>query len=95
MAFVRMVSDEEATGQVKEDLDFIGYSYSNALWNNEFYMPAQDIYRASSIVPPWLHLIAEMNGLLTENGAHYCFSDGTVPRLAVGFAVARFNGCFH
>ena len=94
MGYIRMISEEEATGAVAEDYEFIAYSYGNALAGGNP-LPVAAMYRASSIVPPWLRFIADQNRLLTEDGKHYLDSDAAVPRLTVCFAVAMYSSCFH
>jgi len=94
MAYVRMIDEGEATAQVAEDYRSISDSYTHTVFEGNRF-PVPEIYRVSSIIPPYLRFMALQNRLLTDNGQHYCESDGTVPRLMVLFATATFSSCFH
>ena len=53
MAFVRIVNEDEARGQVAEDYEFLSGSYSGM---GRTGTPTPQVYRTSSIVPAYFQL---------------------------------------
>lgn len=94
MTHIRLITEDEATGQVADDYEFISGVYSRG--DAERRTPIADVFRASSIVPAYCHFTRIQLGLITDQGRAYLESpDATVPRMVPDFATAMFSSCFY
>ena len=94
MTHIRMIAEDEADGQVADDYEFFAGIYSQG--DPERRAPIADVFRASSIVPPYCHFTAIQLGLITDQGRAYLESpDATVPRMVPVFSTAMFSSCFY
>ncbi|HJN92665.1 MAG TPA: hypothetical protein QGF05_08085 [Dehalococcoidia bacterium] len=91
MAHIRIINEDEATGQLVEDYQFLSDSYSHAAQTR---VPAPQVYRTSSLIPEYFHFGAVQNRVLTNNGAHDR-DFGPLPTIMVNFATSMFSACFY
>ncbi len=91
MAFIRIIHEDEATGQLAEDYKFISGSYSKWLQRD---IPTPQVYRTSSVVEEYFHFGALQNRGLTDDGQHTPI-EGSVPPILVNFAVSQQSSCYY
>jgi len=91
MAFITRVPEAEATGQLKEDFDFISASYSHAHGST---VATPQVYTTSSIVPAYFRFGAMQNRVLTNDGRHDG-AQGSVPGILINFALSFYSACFY
>jgi len=91
VAYIKIVDESSATGQLAADYDFISQSYTHGFGAE---MPTPQVYRPSSIVPAYFNFGAVQNRVLTNNGAHDR-PQGPVPGILVNFAVSLYSSCFY
>lgn len=91
MAYIRIVNEEEATGSVAQDYEYLSSSYSHWLGADT---PTPQVYRTSSILPAYFRFGAVQNRVLTNDGAHDRPA-GPVPDILVMFAVSMYSACFY
>ena len=91
MAFVRIVNEEEATGTVAEDYEFISSSYSHMLGAGT---PTPQVYRTNRVVPEYFRFGAVQNRVLTDDGRH-SRPPGPVPEIMVMFAISMYSDCYY
>jgi hypothetical protein len=88
MAHIRIINEDEATGQLAEDYKFISGSYSKL---SGTHMPTPQVYRTNSILPPYFHFGAIQNEVLTYDGRPI----GPLPDILVNFALSMFSSCYY
>jgi len=91
MAFIRIVNEDEATGTVAEDYQFLSSSYSAMVGPNT---PTPQVYRTHSLVPEFFRFGAVQNRVLTNNGQHGP-DTGPLPSILVNFAVSLHSSCYY
>ncbi len=91
MAHIRIVSEQEATGRLKEDYDFIAGSYSHGRGQK---VATPQVYTTSSIVPAYFNFGAVQNRVLTNDGTHDR-APGPVPSILLNFAVSLYSTCYY
>ncbi len=91
MAYIRIVNEDEARGQLAEDYEFLSDSYSHAAGQR---VPTPQVYRTPSVVPSYFHFGAVQNRVLTNDGQHNR-EQGPVPGIMVNFATSMFSSCFY
>lgn len=91
MAHIHIIQQEDATGTLKADYDYLSESYGRLIGNS---IPAPQVYRTSSIVEPYFNFGVLQNRTQTANGMH-SRPHGPLLSLLVNFAVARFSSCFY
>ena len=91
VAFIRIVNEDEATGQFAEDYKYISGSYSKWL---KRHIPTPQVYRTSSIVEEYFHFGALQNRVLTDDGQHTPL-ESSVPPILVNFAVSLYSSCYY
>ena len=91
MAYIRIVNEDEATGSLAEDYDFISSSYSAMIGAGT---PTPQVYRTNSIVPAYFRFGAIQNRVLTNDGAHD-LPQGALPGILVNFATSMYSSCFY
>lgn len=91
MAHIRIVSEQEATGPLKEDYEFISGSYSHGRGAQ---VPTPQVYTTSSIVPAYFRFGAVQNRVLTNDGRHDR-AMGSVPSILMNFAVSLHSTCYY
>lgn len=91
MPYIRIIDEEEATGQLAEDYDYLSKSYSRLVGGH---MKTPNVYRTSSVVDAYFRFGALQNRVLTDNGKHTP-NDGPLPKILVNFAVALNSSCFY
>jgi len=91
MAHIRIVDENQATGDVAEDYTFLSNSYSKMLGAGT---PTPQVYRTNSIVPEYFRFGAVQNRVLTNDGAHDS-DEGPVPGMLVMFAISMYSACFY
>ncbi len=94
MAYIRIVNEDEAKGQLAEDNQYLSSSYST-LVGAEVTTP--NVYRTHSIVPAYFRLCTVTNRVLTNDGKFDRpeFQQGPVPEFLVNFAVALHSSCYY
>ena len=94
MAYIRIINEDEAQGQLAEDYAYLSYSYS-ALTGAEVTTP--NVYRTHSIVPDYFRLSTVTNRVLTNDGKfdRPGFQEGPAPEMLVNFAVALHSSCYY
>ena len=94
MAYIRIVNEDEAQGQLAEDYTYLAQSYST-LVGAEVTTP--NVYRTHSIVPAYFHLFTMTNRVLTSDGKFDRpeLQQGPAPELLVNFGVALHSSCFY
>ena len=91
MAFIRLVNENEATGQLADDFAFLSASYSHAAQTT---VPTPQVYHTSSLIPQYFHFGAVQNRVLTNDGKHDR-PVGRLPTILVNFAASMFSSCFY
>lgn len=91
MAYVRIVSEYEATGSLKEDYEFIAGSYSRLLGTD---VPAPQVYRTATLIPAYFHFGAVQNSVLTNHGEGGN-RESPIPNILVNYAVSAHSDCFY
>jgi hypothetical protein len=91
VAFIRIINEDQATGQLAEDYQYLSDSYSHAAKTR---VPTPQVYRTSSIIPEYFHFGAVQNRVLTHEGAHDR-EFGPLPTIMVNFATSMFSACFY
>jgi len=91
MAHIRIISEDQATGDVAEDYAFLSSSYSKMLGAGT---PTPQVYRTNSIVPEYFRFGAVQNRVLTSDGQHDG-EEGPVPGMLVMFAISMYSACFY
>ena len=91
MAYIRIVDEKQARGNVAEDYAFISGSYSKILGEGT---PTPQVYRTNSIVPEYFRFGAVQNRVLTNDGQHDG-AEGPVPAILVMFAISMYSACFY
>jgi hypothetical protein len=91
MAHIAIISEQAATGSLKEDYEYIANSYSNAF---ETQVSAPQVYTASSLIDEYFHFGAVQNSVLTNHGQHDLRQPG-LPNILVNFGVSLASGCFY
>ena len=91
MAHIRIIDEEQATGDVAEDYTFLSNSYSKMLGAGT---PTPQVYRTNSIVPEYFRFGAVQNRVLTNDGEHNS-DEGPVPGMLVMFAISMYSACFY
>lgn len=91
MAYIEFVNEDEATGTVAEDYQYLSDSYS-ALFGSK--IPTPQVYRTSSLVDSYFRFGALQNRVLTNDGKH-AKEEGPLPRILVNFGVALYSACFY
>ncbi len=94
MAYIRIVNEDEAQGQLAEDYHYLSRSYSNLLGSQ---VPTPQVYRTHSLVPSYFRLGAVQNRVLTNDGRfdQPRFQQGPVSEILVNFAVALHSSCYY
>ena len=88
MAYIRIINEEAATGQLAEDYKFITGNYSKMTGKH---MPTPQVYRTSSILPPYFHFGAIQNKVLMYEGR----PTGPLHDLIVQFGLSMFSSCYY
>lgn len=91
MTYITRVAEEEATGSLKQDFEFISGSYSKAM---NIKVPTPQVYTTNTIVPAYFHFGAVQNRVLTNDGQHDQ-KPGQVPNILVNFALSLYSSCFY
>ncbi len=91
MAYIERIHEDDATGNLKADFDFISGSYSKGVGSP---VPTPQVYTTSSIVPAYFHFGRMQNAVLTNNGKHDG-PQGSVPNILVNFALSFYSSCFY
>ncbi len=90
MTFVRTVDEHEATGTLAEDYAYLARSYGSLFG----FEKAPNVYRTSSLVPPYFRFGTLQNRILTNDGTSPV-EGGPIPRMLVNFGVSAFSACFY
>ena len=91
MAHIRITSEQEATGALKADYDFIAGSYSHGRGQK---VATPQVYTTSSIVPAYFNFGAVQNRVLTNDGTHDR-PGGPVPSILINYAVSLHSACYY
>jgi hypothetical protein len=91
LAYIRILDETQADGQVAEDYAFLSSSYSKILGAGT---PTPQVYRTSSILPDYFRFGAIQNRALTNDGRHDA-PEGPVPSILVMFAISMYSACFY
>jgi hypothetical protein len=91
VAHIAIINEEQASGQVAEDYEFISASYTQGFGAH---MPTPQVYRSSSLVPAYFRFGAVQNRVLTNDGAHDR-PMGALPGILINFAVSLHASCFY
>ena len=91
MAYVRIIGEDEASGELKRDYEWISETYSKALG---VATPTPQVYLPNSLLPAYFHLAATHFRVLTDDGRHPEPEVG-VPHILVNFAVSMYSACFY
>lgn len=91
MPYIRFVNEDEATGTVAEDYEYLSDSYSKLVGAT---MATPQVYRTSSLVDTYFRFGALQNRVLTNDGQHGK-EDGPLPQILVNFGVAINSSCFY
>lgn len=91
MAYIRIINESEACGQLAADYDYLSSAYSKMLGSKT---PAPQVYRTHSIVPVYFRFGAVQNRVLTNDG-RFDRPNGPVPDILVNFAVALHSSCYY
>ncbi len=94
MAFIERIAQEDASGQLKEDFDFLSASYGRLLGGEGTTMPTPQVYTTSSLVGPYFHFGAFQNRVLTNDGQGAEVT-GPVPDILINFGVSHASSCFY
>jgi hypothetical protein len=92
MAHIKIINEDEATGTVAEDYQYLAASYSKMV---QMDMPTPMVYRTSSVVPEYFRFGTLQNRVSTNDGAHDQEDDPELPGILVNFAVAMHSACFY
>ena len=87
MAFIRIVDENLAKGDVADDYAFLSSSYSGILGEGT---PTPQVYRTNSIVPAYFRFGSVQNRVLTNDG-HHDGEEGPVPGILVMFAISMMT----
>lgn len=91
MAFIERIHENDATGCLKEDFDFISGSYTKGFGSP---LATPQVYTTNSIVPAYFNFGRVQNAVLTNDGKH----DGpqaSLPNILVNFALSFYSSCFY
>ena len=91
MPYIQFVNEQEATGTVAEDYQYLSDSYSNLTGRQ---MATPQVYRTSSLIDSYFRFGALQNRVLTHDGQH-SREEGPLPRILVNFGVAINSSCFY
>lgn len=91
MAYIEIIHEDEATGPLKADYEFISDSYSHAFGSR---VPTPQVYRPSSLIPAYFNFGAVQNRVLTNDGSHDR-PPGKLPGILVNFAISLYSSCFY
>ena len=94
MAYIRIVNEEEAQGQLAEDYAYLSQSCSTLVGAA---VTTPNVYRTNSIVPAYFHPFTLTNRVLTNDGKFDRpeLQQGPVPEFLVNFGVALNSSCFY
>lgn len=92
MAYIQLINEDEATGTLKQDYEFLSASYSKMFGST---IPTPMVYRTASPVPEYFRFGAVQNRVATADGDHNQPPDETLPTILVNFAVALHSACYY
>ncbi len=93
MAYVRRISQADATGQLKDDFDFLSGAYGRNLGENQT-VPCPQVYTTSTLIPAYFHFGAVQNAALTNDGKGAA-ETGPVPHILINFGISDASSCFY
>ena len=91
MAYIRIISQEQATGTLAEDYHYLSNAYAKLLGRGPV---TPQVYTTSSVLPAYFRYGALQNRVLNGDGEHLN-EGGPLPRTLVNFAVAVYSACFY
>ena len=94
MAYIRLVNEDEAQGQLAQDYAYLSQSYSTLVGDT---VTTPNVYRTHSLVPAYFHLATVTNQVLTNDGKFDRpeLQQGPVPEFLVNFGVALHSSCYY
>ncbi|MFT4584418.1 MAG: hypothetical protein ACI915_003784 [Gammaproteobacteria bacterium] len=91
MSYIHVIEQQDATGTVAEDYDYLANAYGMIFQCDSF---TPRVYTTSSVIPAYFRYGALQNRVLTGDGTHVN-EGGPLPRTLVNFAVAFYSACFY
>ena len=90
MPYIRIINEDEATGQLAAD-----YACLSAAYSKRYRTPraTPQVYRTASLIDAYFHFGALQSQVLLSDGQH--LPEGPLPRILVNFAVALYSSCYY